>query len=58
MKAYRIWYYAPHEVSVDDVEIAESSIAAIKKFIIRHKGQYNVAFATEIQTITKTNLPT
>ena len=49
MKAYRIYYYAPVEViGLRDVFIAESSIKAIKDFVIENKGKYNVALALEI----------
>lgn len=47
MKAFKIFYYAPHEVDVDDVVIAETKLDAAKKFIIENKGKYNVAFVTE-----------
>ena len=50
MLAYRIFYYAPADVQVDDVVIANSSIEAIKKFVMKTKGKYNVAFATPIET--------
>ena len=49
MRAYRIYYYAPVEVTgLRDVFIAESKIKAMKDFIIENKGKYNVAFALEI----------
>ena len=47
MKAYKIFYYAPADVEVDDVFIAETKLQAAKKFIIENKGRYNVAFVTE-----------
>ena len=47
MKAFKIFYYATHEVDVDDVVIAETKLDAAKKFIIENKGKYNVAFVTE-----------
>ena len=48
MRAYRIYYYAPVEVTeLRDVFIAESKIKAMKDFIIENKGKYNVAFALE-----------
>ena len=49
MKAYKIYYYAPVEVTgIRGVFIAESKIKAMKDFIIENKGKYNVAFALEI----------
>lgn len=49
MRAYHIYYYAPPDTpQLDDVWIAESSVEAIKKFIICYKGKYNVAFAKPI----------
>ena len=50
MMAYRIFYYAPADVQVDDVFIANSSIEAMKKFVVETKGKYNVAFVTPIET--------
>ena len=47
MKAYEIFYYAPTDVEVDDVFVAETKLQAAKKFIIENKGRYNVAFVTE-----------
>lgn len=47
MKAYRIFYYAPADVGVDDIIIAETKLQAAKKFIVENKGRYNVAFVTE-----------
>ena len=47
MKAFEIFYYAPHDVDVDDVIIAETKLEAARKFIIENKGKYNVAFVTE-----------
>lgn len=47
MKAYKIFYYAPTDVGVDDIFIAETKLQAAKKFIIENKGMYNVAFVTE-----------
>ena len=47
MKAYKIFYYAPAYVGVDDIFIAETKLQAAKKFIIENKGRYNVAFVTE-----------
>ena len=47
MKAFEIFYYAPHDVDVDAVIIAETKLEAAKKFIIENKGKYNVAFVTE-----------
>ena len=49
MKAYQIFYFAPEDIQVDDVYIAESSIDAIKKFIIANKGKYNVFCALEVE---------
>ena len=49
MRAYRIYYYAPVEVTeLRDVFIAESKIKAMKDFIIENEGKYNVALALEI----------
>ena len=47
MKAYKIFYYAPVDVEVDDIIIAETKLQAAKKFIVENKGRYNVAFVTE-----------
>ena len=47
MKAYEIFYYAPADVEVDDIIIAETKLQAAKKFIVENKGRYNVAFVTE-----------
>lgn len=47
MKAYRIFYYAPADVGVNDIIIAETKLQAAKKFIVENKGRYNVAFVTE-----------
>lgn len=47
MKAYEIFYYAPTDVGVDDIIIAETKLQAAKKFIVENKGRYNVAFVTE-----------
>lgn len=47
MKAYKIFYYAPADVEVDDIIIAETKLQAAKKFIVENKGRYNVAFVTE-----------
>ena len=47
MKAFEIFYYAPCDVVVDDVFIAETKLEAAKNFIIKNKGRYNVAFVTE-----------
>lgn len=47
MKAYKIFYYAPTDVGVGDIFIAETKLQAAKKFIIENKGRYNVAFVTE-----------
>ena len=49
MKAYRIYYYAPANVTdLRDVFIAKSKIQAIKDFIIENNGKYCVAFALEV----------
>lgn len=48
MKVYQIFYFAPKDVKIDDVYIAESSIEAIKKFVIANKGKYNVLCALEM----------
>ena len=47
MKAFKVFYYAPTDVGVDDIFIAETKLQAAKKFIIENKGRYNVAFVTE-----------
>lgn len=47
MKAYQIFYYAPADVAVDDIIIAETKLQAAKEFIVENKGRYNVAFVTE-----------
>ena len=47
MKVYKIFYYAPADVGVDDIIIAETKLQAAKKFIVENKGRYNVAFVTE-----------
>ena len=49
MKVYEIFYFAPKDVKIDDVYIAESSIDAIKQFIIANKGKYNVFCASEVE---------
>ena len=48
MKAYEIFYFAPKDMKIDDVYIAESSVDAIKKFVITNKGKYNVFCALEV----------
>lgn len=48
MKAYEIFYFAPKDMKIDDVYIAESSVDAIKKFVIANKGKYNVFCALEV----------
>ena len=48
MKAYEIFYFAPKDMKIDDVYIAESSIDAIKQFVIANKGKYNVFCALEV----------
>lgn len=47
MKAFKVFYYAPTDVEVDDIIIAETKLQAAKKFIVENKGRYNVAFVTE-----------
>ena len=47
MKAFKVFYYAPKDVEVDDIFIAETKLQAAKKFIIENNGKYNVAFVTE-----------
>lgn len=49
MKAYEIFYFAPKDMKIDDVYIAESSVDAIKKFVIANKGKYNVFCALEVE---------
>ena len=49
MKAYEIFYFAPKDMKIDDVYIAESSIDAIKQFVIANKGKYNVFCALEVE---------
>lgn len=48
MKVYEIFYFAPKDMKIDDVYIAESSVDAIKKFVIANKGKYNVFCALEV----------
>ena len=48
MKAYEIFYFAPKDMKIDHVYIAESSIDAIKQFVIANKGKYNVFCALEV----------
>ena len=48
MKAYQIFYFAPKAMKIDDVYIAESSVDAIKKFVIANKGKCNVFCALVI----------
>ena len=48
MKAYEIFYFAPKDMKIDDVYIAESSVDAIKQFVIANKGKYNVFCALEV----------
>ena len=47
MKAFKVFYYAPIDVEVDDIIITETKLQAAKKFIVENKGRYNVAFVTE-----------
>ena len=49
MKAYEIFYFPPKDMKIDDVYIAESSVDAIKKFVITNKGKYNVFCALEVE---------
>lgn len=47
MKKYMIWYTGS-PIEVDDIVYAENEIEAIKQFIIRNKGKYNVIKVKEI----------
>lgn len=47
MKKYMIWYTgAP--IEVDDIVYADNKVDAIKQFIIRNKGKFNVVMIKEI----------
>ena len=47
MKKFMVWYYAKSN-EVDDIIYAENDMDAIKKFIILHKGKYNVLQVKEV----------
>lgn len=53
MMAYQIYYYAHSDTKVDDIYIANTSIEAIKKFVIDTKWKYNVAYAIPVQKPSK-----
>lgn len=47
MKKYRIWYTGT-PIEVDDIVYADNKVDAIKQFIIRNKGEFNVVMIKEI----------
>ncbi len=55
MKKFMVWYiinFGYKITDVDDIVYAESKTDAIKQFIIRNKGRYNVVKIEEINNET------